>query len=237
MQKKKAARLAGFIGALCASGALVGIGVAGTGAYFTDSHNGTINASTGHIKVAIDPSNGQLNFENLLPGDYATQRVNYTAQVLGGSGASEDIWLVFPNYGQSGDAFASTPVAGPTPLGRYGHFALTSTGGASFTSYNLALDPNLGTPQQDSCGIDANGEGGSGQQAANKSDTSVPYCAPAKAILLQAGMTNGQVGHVDMTFGYTPLLTGPQDMPNTSIEQYQIVATQHGVRPDDPNNS
>ena len=39
MQKKKAVRLAGFVGAVCATGALVGFGVSGTGAYFTDSHS------------------------------------------------------------------------------------------------------------------------------------------------------------------------------------------------------
>ena len=51
MNKKTGIRVAGFAGALCASAALVGISVAGTGAYFTDSHDGTINASTGQMKV------------------------------------------------------------------------------------------------------------------------------------------------------------------------------------------
>ena len=51
MKKSKALRLAGFAGALCASGALLGTSISGTGAYFTDSHSGAINASTGHVKV------------------------------------------------------------------------------------------------------------------------------------------------------------------------------------------
>ncbi len=233
MQKKKAIRLAGFVGALCASATLVGLSVSGTGAYFTDSHNGDINASTGHIKVDISPSDGQLNFTDLLPGDYQTKTVNYTAHPKGGT---EDIWLVFPSFGVNGDAFASEPVAGPTPLGRYGHFAVASSGGANFTSYNLALSPNGGTNAADACSIDANGSGGSAQQAADVNDHTVPYCAPANAILLDSNMSNGQAGHVNLTFGYTPLLTAPQDMSSTPIEAYQIVATQHGVRPDNTNN-
>ena len=79
MRKATTVRIAGFIGALCASGALVAASVSGTGAYFTDSHNGSINAGTGHIKVDVTPADGNLNFDNLLPGEYQTQRVTYTA--------------------------------------------------------------------------------------------------------------------------------------------------------------
>ncbi len=51
MQKKKAFRLAGFAGALCASAALVSLSVSGTGAYFTGSANGSISASSGHLNL------------------------------------------------------------------------------------------------------------------------------------------------------------------------------------------
>ena len=53
MRKSRAVRVAGFVGALGASAALVGFAASGTGAYFTDSHTGSINASTGSIKVDI----------------------------------------------------------------------------------------------------------------------------------------------------------------------------------------
>ena len=136
MHKAKALRVAGFFGALCASAALVGVAAGGTGAYFTDSHSGAINAGTGHIKVDVAPQDLQLNFDNLLPGEYQTNRVQYAAHPSNGT---EDIWLVFPSDGTA-DAFIHTSQSGPTPLGRYGHFGVTSSGGASFVSSNLSLD-------------------------------------------------------------------------------------------------
>jgi hypothetical protein len=231
MRKATTVRIAGFIGALCASGALVAASVSGTGAYFTDSHNGSINAGTGHIKVDVTPADGNLNFDNLLPGEYQTQRVTYTAHPSSGT---EDIWLVFPNAGNDGDAFISHPASGATPLGRYGHFGVTSSGGASFQSSNLALSTS-GYNGTDSCTIDANGEGGSSQTASSTSDP-VPYCAPMGAILLQSGMGDGAYGTADLTFGFTKLLKSGQDSGRHALESYKIVATQHGIRPDDQNN-
>ena len=64
----------------------------------------------------------------------------------------------------------------------------------------------------------------------------MPYCAPMHAILLQAGMHNGDTGYANVEFGFTKILTAPQDAPRTEVVKYQIVATQHGIRPDDPSN-
>jgi hypothetical protein len=208
--------------------------VAGTGAYFTDSHSGQIKANSGQIKVAISPADGQLNFSNLLPGEFQTKTINYTAHPVGGV---EDIWLVFPTDG-SAEAFVGHPGDGISDghggdggLGRYGHFALASTGGANFTSYNLN-NPGTGSHAGPSCGIDSNGWGGSSVQAASPGDHSVPFCAPANAILLQSGMSAGQSGHVNLEFGYTRVTTGPQ----ATAVSYQIVATQSGIRPDNAFN-
>ena len=101
MRKAKTVRLAGFFGALCASAALVGVSVSGTGAYFTDSHTARSPdpPATSRSRVARQTS---LNFANLLPGEFQTQRVNYTAHP--GSG-TEDIWLVFPDAETANDAF------------------------------------------------------------------------------------------------------------------------------------
>jgi len=225
MQHMKAIKLTGFVGALCASAALVGAAATTTGAYFTDSHNGSINAGTGKVKV--DTTDLSLNFANLLPGEYQTKTIGYTARTTG----SEDIWLVLPT---DGSAVAFTGSAGSAALGRYGHFAVSSTDGASFTSYNLTRAPS-GTAPDQSCPIDANGEGGSAAQAATKADL-IPYCAPADAILLASGVSEGHAGTASIEFGYTPLLKGPQGAPPTQLVKFQIVATQHGVRPDDPNN-
>jgi hypothetical protein len=238
MKKSKALRLAGFAGALCASGALLGTSISGTGAYFTDSHSGQINTSTGTVRVTTDPGdNGQLNFTNLLPGEYQDQPITYTAA---GTGA-EDIWLVFPTTSTGGsnpsEAFTGNPndaVGGG--LGRYGHFAVSSTNGAHFTSYNLNNPSTSPGDPGPSCTTDPNGWGGSNQQATDKTDHSVPWCAPANAILLASNLTNGQGGTATLTFGFTPLLRSGQGASLSKLVSYQIVATQHGVTPNDPNN-
>jgi hypothetical protein len=240
VKKSSAIRLAGFVGALCASGALIGTAVSGTGAYFTDAHSGSINATTGDVKV--NTSDLSLNFNGLLPGNYKTQDIGY--QATGTS--AEDIWLVFPTDG-SAEAFTGKPddTAGGG-LGRYGHFALTSTGGASFVSNNLS---NPGTTTGHTgplCGRDANGWGGSSALASSKSDI-IDFCAPSNAILLQSNMNPGDSGHATLEFGFTQLLTNGrnsvgnldnhnEDATIAPLVKYSIVATQHGVRPDDPNN-
>lgn len=232
MRTSKAARLIGFVGALCASGALVGFAVSGTGAYFTDSHGGEIDAGTGSVTVAISPTDGKLHFDNLLPGEYQDDNLNYEAT---GTGA-EDIWLVFPTDG-SAEAFVGNPSDGRGGgLGRFGHFALSSTDGAHFTSYNLN-NPGTGASSGSSCPTDAStGWGGSNQQPTSPTDTQVPFCAPPNAILLASNLTNGQSGTATFEFGFTPLLKSGQNAADTKVVNYSIVATQHGIRPDDPFN-
>ncbi len=233
MRKAKAVRIAGFVGALGASAVLIGAAVQGTGAYFTDSHNGVINASTGHVQVTITPSNGRLDFTDLLPGGYKTENLTYTAHAT----TSEDVWLVFPANG-SAVAFEGTPEdPNPGALGRYGHFALSSSGGANFTSYNLA-NPGSGIHGGSSCPTDpATGWGGSSDQPTGPGDTTTAaFCAPPKAILLSSGLTEGQSGSAAFTFGFTPLLTDPQDGALAQVVSYKIVATQHGIRPDNAFN-
>jgi hypothetical protein len=230
MQKAKAIRLAGFVGALGASAVLIGAAVQGTGAYFTDSHNGSMTATTGHVSVAVAPADGQLNFTGMLPGDYQSKNVDYVAQ---GTGA-EDIWLVFPTNGSAEAFVGSAGDAAGGGLGRYGHFELSSTNGAYFTSYNL----NNPAPGGTKCPIDANGHGGSNAQPTSPSDTTTAnYCAPANAILLASGLTNGQGGTATFTFGFTPLLrnASQQDSLQASVA-YKVVATQAGIRPDNQFN-
>lgn len=227
----KAWRLGGFIAALGASGALIASATGATGAYFTDSHSGTINASTGSVKVST--TDLTLNYAGLLPGDFQTKDVQYWAQ---GSGA-EDIWLVLPSDGTANalNGVAGTP-SGDAALGRYGHFALTSPAG-SFTSFNLAT-AGTATHSGPTCSVDANGHGGSSAQAADRSDYSVAFCPVPNAILLSSNLTNGQTGTAHITFGFTKLMNNPaqESLPLANVADFKIVATQHGVLPTDPNN-
>jgi hypothetical protein len=240
MSKSTVAKIVGFTAAVGTTAALVGFAASGTGAYFTDSHDGRIAASTGTVKVGVSPADLKLDFTGLLPGTYTDKTVSYQNQ---GSG-NEDVWLVFPNDSSNGfgaEAFVGSPDDGDPDgngdaggLGRYGHFALSSTGGAHFTSYNLN-NPTSGST--DTCSINDNGWGGSNAQPTSPSDTSVPFCAPANAILLSSNVAPGDGGTATLTFGFTPLLTSQtQYAALTKIVSYQIVATQHGVRPDNPFN-
>ena len=232
MRKSKAVRVAGFVGALGASAALVGFAATGTGAYFSESHTGTIQASNGSVKLTVSPSNGILTYSNLLPGVDQKQTVGWQAT---GTGA-QDIWLVFPTTSKDGsnpsEALTGQPEdAAKGGLGRYGHFAVNAPAG-SFNSYNLS-NRRTSDPNGAFCPINVNGLGGSAAQAADKNDYSLPYCAPKNAILLQSGLTYGQTGSADLIFGLTKLATD-QTPSNLNIS-YKIVATQAGVRPDDPN--
>ncbi len=229
MSRTKAIRVAGFVGALCASAALIGGTAATTGAYFTDSHDGSITASSGHLRLDVSADQLQLSFTDLAPGEYQTKTIGYSTD----STTNEDVWLVFTPgtaYGQftgaKGDA--AYPDGG---LGRFGHFAVADNGTTRFTSYNLANAPAGVTGQ--SCPVDANGNGGSNQQPTSPTDTP-PYCGVPLAIKLADNLPGGTTGQtVQVTFGVTGRWTA-QDSPVTSVP-FKLVATQHGVRPDASN--
>lgn len=250
MNTSKALRFGGFTVAVGLTASLIGFAAQGTGAYFTDTHDGTINVGTGQVKVSISPSDGQLNFTNLLPGEYQTNNVAYTS--LASSNAGEDVWLVFPTgtggtTGPTGtntdgtlnpsEQFTGNGDDGVTSLGQYGHFEVSvNSGSALFTSYNLANPGTTSSHQGPVCYTDANGYGGSTAQPASPTAPPVPYCAPPTQILLSSGLTYGQSATANLTFGFTPKLHGGQNGTLTPLVQYQIVATQHGILPNNPFN-
>ncbi|GAB2457030.1 hypothetical protein [Jatrophihabitans fulvus] len=225
MDRTKSFKIAGFAGALCASAALVGFAATGTGAYFTDSKDGSITASTGAVKV--NTTDLALNYTNLLPGAYDTKTIGYSSSGTSG----QDVWLVFPATaanrltGEDGSA-----PNGNDALGRYGHFKVTSPAG-DFVSNNLRSNP--GSPADQNCSVDGNGHGGNAAEAATRTDYSLPYCGVPHAILLSDNIQPGQYNEATIEFGFTKIARGPQAVPT---QLFKIVATQHGVRPDDANN-
>ena len=228
MIRSRGARITGFAVAVGATAALIAFGVSSTGAYFTDSHDGSINATTGKVQVSVD--NVTLNFHGLLPDQFQTKTINYVGR---GSGP-EDLWLVMP----AGSAYALNGVAGGTgghsALGRYGHFAVAGPEGTYFTSFNLATH-GTGVHDGPSCGVDGNGHGGSSAEATDKTDF-IDFCPVPSAILLHSGLNYGDTGWATITFGYTRLLKGPQDTNVGVVAPFKIVATQAGILPSDPNN-
>lgn len=227
MKKSKAIRLAGFVGALCASGALLGTSIAGTGAYFTDSHDGNLSASSGHLKV--NTTNTYLNFNGLIPGEDKSATVTFTP--TDGS-PNEDVWMVFDTNDPAFWAFSGSKAQNGGGLGGYGHFKVVGGQGApyQFESYNLQTATD-GT----GCYIDPNGDGGSDARATgpDNGSQSAPECGVPGQILIGHNLPAGYTGSADVTFGLTGKATG-QDSTWANVP-FKIVATQVGHRPNDNN--
>ena len=226
MSKKTAIKVGGFAAALCASAALVATAATGTGAYFTDSHDGNLASSSGHLKLNVNASDLQLSFANIMPGEDKSKTIGFTTDLSNGT---EDVWLVFPS-GQAYAEFSGYKGEDGTAggLGRYGHFKVTSDQGFGFESYNLANASGV----TDSTCDDSNGNGGSAARptAETGPGSTVPYCAVPHYIKVADNIANGAGGHVTITFG----LTGRQTQPNQyeGSVPFQLVGTQHNVRPD-----
>jgi hypothetical protein len=248
MSHGKAWRISGFIAALGASAGLIASATGATGAYFTDTHSGTFQAVSGHLRLTVT-GDLALSYTDLIPGQDQTKTIGFTTD--SSSNVTEDIWVVFPTATPEQKlAYAEFTGAkgefgyGDGGLGRFGHVQIGATTGSydrAFVSYNLANDPALGnsTSGNLSACYDGNGRGGETQQATSPTDVTMGYCGVPKAILVATNLSNGASGHVDVTFGLTGKQT-QQDQTefmhsdhNTLMPvQYQIVATQHGVRPD-----
>jgi hypothetical protein len=226
MQKLKAARLAGFVGALGASAVLLGAAATTTGAYFTDAEDGSVSAKSGSL--TLDKNNDYtLNFDNLVPGEYKSKEVGYHT----GGDATEDIWLRFPDgveYGMFTGAKNGSQYAGGG-LGRYGHFEIKNNANqVLFSSYNLQNESDTTS----GC-ADADGHG-SNRPAVSETDTDMGYCGVPHYIKVESDVAPGTDAKLTMVFG----LTGKARGQNTQVADhlpFQVVATQAGVRPDAKN--
>lgn len=212
MNKSKAARLTGFIGSAGATALLVGFAVSGTGAYFTDSEPGTLQGSMGTIQVdasgGYGPNGTDITFTNMLPGEAQTHTIDYT-----NTGANnQDVWVVF-DQAYLGDFDRDTDTGLINDRGTYAEIHITSFGAPRFESANLNDDADSCPP-------------GAGN----------PACNPLpKQILLASNLTPGASG--DMVFSYMPgaKYRNNQGLPEFYLP-YKIVATQHGIAPDNALN-
>ncbi len=226
MKKNKTARIAAFIGTVGASAALIGMAATNTGAYFTDSEDGTLSGNAGHLTVD-KRSNYSLSFENLVPGEYKSRDVNYHTA----GDTNEDIWLAFPD----GEAYAKFSGAkngtyyADGGMGRYGHFEVKNNAGTSlFSSYNLQSEADGSS----GC-ANANGHG-FGRQATSVSDTP-PLCGVPHYILIESDVPSNTDAKLTMVFGVTGRQTDQGQSAPPAQVPFQVVATQHGVRPDAKN--
>ena len=221
------AKIGGFIGTVAAGAALVAAAAGGTGAYFTDSKDGTISATTGKLKLNT-PRGANLSFTDLVPGTSKTKDISYNVETTDPS----DVWLVFDPADVAYLKFtgaSQNPLYTPGGLGRFGHFAVSNdSGGPLFQSYNLAHVASGG------CAVDGNGRGGSNQQSTSREiEGAPPQCGVPSAILIASNLTNGQGGTVNLTFGVTGRWKD-QSVTLTPVP-FKLVATQAGHRPDAAN--
>jgi hypothetical protein len=228
MFKNKTTRIAAFIGTLGASATLIGMAATNTGAYFTDSESGQIAGQTGHLTVDQRGGSYNLNFDNLVPGEYKDRTVAYHT----GGDTNEDIWLYFPagtQYGAFTGAKGAVDSYSDGGMGRFGHFAVKdNAGNPQFSSYNLQNQAD-GTS---GC-ADANGHG-SGPQATSETNTP-PFCGVPHYMLLESNLPSGSDRSFTMTFGVTGKQTEQGQYAPPANVPFQVVATQHGVRPDAKN--
>lgn len=211
MSKAKAARIAGFTVALGATASLVGFAATSTGAYFTDAKTGTVSGTMGSIKITgtdgAGANNTDISFANMLPGEQQSKTVGYT-----NSGANpEDVWVVFPQSAL-GDFNHSTDTGLVNDLGHYGEIHVDSNGTEIFGSTNLNDDPVSCPP----AGTD---------------------CNPLPHMLkLADNVAPGTSGN--WTFAFTPgaKFKGNAGLPVLNLP-YTLVATQHGIAPDNALNS
>ena len=187
----------------------------GTGAYFSDSRSGGVTGSTGSIKVVTAGGGGTDNlnftFNDMLPGERQTA----TATYLNTGKNKQDVWLVFPNA----DALHAL-----NDLGRFGEAHVSSNGTEVLASTNL-----------------------------NDNSTSCPAgtadCNPLPSkIKLGDNVAPGLGGSVSFSFAYGARLRGaaaeegpfncyPLGSCTSNGLPFQVVATQHGIAPDDVNNT
>ena len=230
MFTSKTARIVGFLGTLGGAAALVGTAATGTGAYFTDSHDGSFSARSGHMKISTSGIDS-ISYAHLNPGEDTTKTISFHAESA--NTTKTDVWLYFPDsmaYEVFTGAKGNTQFPGGG-LGQYGHFAVQSAAG-TFNSYNLANDPSTG----DSGCADVNGHGGNSPESGYKANDN-GYCGVPRYILLQQNVPAGADGSFKMSFGLQPS-AGAQDTDFTAPGgvPFKVVATQPGVRPDNAYN-
>jgi hypothetical protein len=228
MTKSMKVRCAAIVGTVGLVGATAFVASGQTGAYFSDTHTGSISGTIGSIRItpsggteSTDGSFMDLAFSNLLPGDPQTVTVNY--QNTGAD--TEDVYVVFPN---------ATALSALNNLGRYGTVHLSSSGngavGDVFDSANL--NDNSG-----SCPL----------------GVGTPPCEPLpKDLLIASGVNPGGTGSFSFSFNYASALSGQAPVGSTAYWNtypvagqtttngtdgsgnglpYEIVATQPGVTP------
>jgi len=207
--------------ALAVSVALLGgtawLAAGATGAYFSDTHPGTITGTIGAIRVTpYDGNNGGMNlkFTNLLPGVSQTATVKY--QNTGTD--PEDVYIVFNN---------TTALNALNDLGSYGEVHLSAGQTPLFDSVNLDNHANCEgdySPAPGKCWpLAAQYKVASNVLPGVAGTISFSFNYASK--MLSATSADWNPYPIASQTNYDPTVTGGTGLP------YEIVATQVGITP------
>ena len=187
-----------------------------TGAYFSDTHAGSISGNSATLTVLT--SNLNLAYSNLLPGTDQTVTANY----LNTGNVAQDVWVTFPN---------DTALSALNDLGTYGNMTISSTEGAYFTSSNLCDHSGCTTGVPNQILVASNINPGAGDTV------SFTFGYAGKLSNVSQGQpfniwpaANGTGGGPGSSTSYTHHGDDSSNGTGTGLP-YDIVATQHGVAP------
>jgi hypothetical protein len=230
MSKKFTVRAASLLASAALLGGTAFFASGATGAYFSDTHDGSVTGTIGNVHVTTfgGGATNNLTFNNLLPGEKQTVTLNYTNT---GSSA-EDIYLKFNN---------STALSALNDLGKYGEVHIAANGVAIFDSINL---------KDQHCG-DVYSQGANTDE--HSSEFGKPLCWPLRSqYLLASNVAPGQSGSFEFSFNYSAALSGqaiaganapafnsyPVTGQATAVSgvtgaglPFQVIATQRGITP------
>jgi hypothetical protein len=201
-------RVIAIVGAGTLALGLAAVGASTTGAYLSDSVDGSLSGTIGTIKITS--TNSALAFDRLLPG--TPQTVTATYQNTGNS--PQDVWVVFNNP----DALHAL-----NDLGTYGEFHVSSFGVEKFASANL--NDGLSTGCVTSV---------TGCWPLPRAIKLVDNLAPSASG--NASFTFGYAGKLTKmgtSFNQYPVpsIANPTATPTANGLPYQLVAVQHGQTP------
>ena len=235
MSKRRFARFGAVITTLVAAGALISTMVASSGAYYTDSHGGTITGTNGTVAITVNGGSGagllDFDFSGIMPGVTKTATVN----LYNPTANPEAVWVVFNN--------ANGIWSAVNDLGQYGKFTV---GGYVYDNLN-----NKNTNAQPATPGVAGVPSGTDHMSGSCSTVyRVPINYLPRAIKIVT-LASGASASFPMTFTYIACMTDHQgealfnpaeaDAPipshlGTGGLLFNVVAYQDGADPTSPFN-
>lgn len=227
MFNSRSVRLAGALTAGGAAVALLSSAAVGSGAYFSDRHDGSVNGTFGQVSVDVTPvGNDSLKWDwsGMLPGEWQTASMTVTNTGT----KAEDVYLAFDDSNGEWSAINT--------LGTYGEAQVSSDLNGTHDYNNLKNGYVQGTAanpgQVNACG-DAvpaisylPAENFLGTLAKGASETVTFKFRYTACLGNDTVDTHGN--HIVFNHDGNPAFAGPLN--------FGVIATQPGVKPDDSHN-